>query len=92
MSKSFRFWLGGAVPQTPRFLVGGGKAPPNTLLNSRPQHLIEAAKRGRLDQMLFFKFGAADDTGTADDRPAERTAERPAEKLRKQKDTICPEA
>ena len=38
---AFRFWLGGAAPQTPR-------------LNDRPQHLIEAAKRGRLDQMLFF--------------------------------------
>ena len=24
-------------------------------LNGRPQHLIEAAKRGRLDQMLFFR-------------------------------------
>ena len=37
------FWLGGAKPpQTPR------------ILNDRPQHLIEAAKRGRLDQMIFF--------------------------------------
>ena len=43
---------GGAAPQTPQFLAGGAKLPP---LNSRPQHLIEAAKRGRLDQMLFFR-------------------------------------
>ena len=49
--------MGGAAQQTP--LTPG---------NDRPQHLIEAAKRGRLDQMLFF-FGAADDTGTADNRP-----------------------
>ena len=36
------FWLGGQIP-------------PRTLrLNGRPQHLIEAAKRGRLDQMLFI--------------------------------------
>ena len=28
------------------------RSPP---LNGRPQHLIEAAKRGRLDQMLFFR-------------------------------------
>ena len=40
--------------------------------NGRPQHLIEVAKRGRLDQMIFFS--AADDTGAADvDRP--KTAE-----------------
>ena len=24
---AFRFWLGGAAPETSRFLVGGGKAP-----------------------------------------------------------------
>ena len=53
-------------------------------LNGRPQHLIEGAKRGRLDQMIF---GAADDTRAADDCPAGR----PAENLKK-KDTICPEA
>ena len=46
------FWLGGAAPQTPQFLAGGAKPPAP---NGRPQHLIEAAKRGRLDQMLFFR-------------------------------------
>ena len=33
----------------------GALAPRPPHLNSRPQHLIEAAKRGRLDQMLFFR-------------------------------------
>ena len=57
---------------------GGG---PNVIvgcvlpLNGRPQQLIEAAKRGRLDQMLFL--GAADDTGAADDRLAVRPDVRP---------------
>ena len=46
-----------------------GKAPPDPPLNGRSSHLIEAARRGRLDQMIFF-FGAADDTRAADDRPA----------------------
>ena len=50
----FRFWLGGAAPQTPRFLAGGAKPPQTPLLNGRSSHLIEAAKRGRLDQMIFF--------------------------------------
>ena len=49
--KYFRFWLGGAGPQPSRFLAGGAKPPP---LNGRSSHLIEAAKRGRLDQMIFF--------------------------------------
>ena len=35
-------------------------------LNARPQQLIEAAKRS---SAAFF-FGAADDTGAADDHPA----------------------
>ena len=52
ISKIFRFWLGGAAPQTPRILAGGAKQTPP--LNGRSSHLIEAAKRGRLDQMLFF--------------------------------------
>ena len=44
----------------------------------RPLHLIEEAKRGRLDQIIFF-FGAVDDTGAlagtgaADDRPTTRS-------------------
>ena len=50
-----KFWLGGAAPQTPRFLAGGAK-PPQTPppLYGCLSHLIEAAKRGRLDQMIFF--------------------------------------
>ena len=48
-------------PQTPPL---NGR--PQHLIEAAPIHLIEAANRGRLDQMLFF--GAADDTGAADDR------------------------
>ena len=59
-----KFWLGGAAPQTPQFLAGGAKPPQTPPLNGRSSHLIEAAKRGRLDQMIFF-FGAADDTRVA---------------------------
>ena len=58
----------GAAPQPPPILAGGAKPPQTPPLNGRSQHLIEAAKRGRLDQMLFF-FGDADDTGVADNRP-----------------------
>ena len=54
MSKFFRFWLGGAAPQTPRILAGGASPPQTPPLNGRSSHLIEAAKRGRLDQMIFF--------------------------------------
>ena len=68
-----KYWLGGAAPQTPRFLAGGAKPPQTPPLNGRSSHLIEAAKRGRLDQMIFF--GAADDTRAADDRPAGRPPE-----------------
>ena len=32
-------------------ILAGGRCPP---LNGRSSHLIEAAKRGRLDQMIFF--------------------------------------
>ena len=73
-----KFWLGGAAPQTPRFLAGGAKPPQTLPLNGRSSHLIEAAKRGRLDQMLLFFSGAADDTGAADDRLAGRPAGRSA--------------
>ena len=48
--EKFRFWLRGRCSPDPLVFGWGGKAP----LNGRPQHLIEAAKRGRLDQMLFF--------------------------------------
>ena len=70
---------GGRCPPDPPILAGVGKPPQTLPLNSRSSHLIEAAKRGRLDQMIFF-FGAADDTRAADDRPAERLAGRPAER------------
>ena len=56
----------GRCPPDPPVFGWGSKAPPAPPLNDRPQHLIEAAKRGRLAQMLFF-FGAADDTDAADD-------------------------
>ena len=64
----FSFCLGGAAPQTPPVFGWRGKAPPDLPLNGRPQHLIEAAKRGSRAIKCFF-FGAADDTGAADDRP-----------------------
>ena len=48
-----KFWLGGAAPQTPRFLAGGAKPPQTPPLNGRSSHLIEAAKRGCLDQMIL---------------------------------------
>ena len=48
------FWLGGAAPRPPQFLAGGAKPPQIPPLNDRSSHLIEAAKRGRLDQMIFF--------------------------------------
>ena len=38
-----------------KILAAGAKPPPTpSPLNGRPQHLIEAAKRGRFDQMLLF--------------------------------------
>ena len=51
-------WVEGA---TPHLRMG----PP---LNGRSSHLIEAAKRGRLDPIILF-FGADDDTRAANDRP-----------------------
>ena len=61
---------GGRCPKTLPYLV----LPPQTLgghLSGRPSHLIEAAKRGRLDQMLFF--GAADDPQNGPRTNPERT-------------------
>ena len=71
----FRFWLGGAAPQTLRILAGGAK-PPQTPLNGRSSHLIEAAKRGRLDQMICFSapLTARAPPGCPAGRPAERPA------------------
>ena len=51
--KFFRFWLGGADPQNPQFWAGGAKHPQIPPLNGRSSHVIESAKRGRLDQMIF---------------------------------------
>ena len=50
---NLKFWLGGVAPQTPQFLAGGAKPPQSPPLNGRSSHLIEAAKRGHLDQMIF---------------------------------------
>ena len=52
-----------------------GCAPP---LTGRSPHLIEAAKRGRLDQMIFFSVPLT--TRAPPRRPAGRPAERPAER------------
>ena len=51
-SKNFGW---GALPPRPPVLGWGGKASPDPIPpNGRSSHLIEAAKRGRLDQMIFF--------------------------------------
>ena len=53
----FHFFGWGALPpRPPDFGAGGAKPPrdPSLKLNGRSSHLIEAAKRGRLDQMIFF--------------------------------------
>ena len=55
----------------PNVIVGG--VPP---LNGRSSHLIEAAKRGRLDQIIFFSAPLT--TRAPPGRPARRPAERPA--------------
>ena len=52
----------------------GGKARPDPRLNGRSSHLIEAAKRGRLDQIIFFSAPLT--TRAPPGRPAERLAER----------------
>ena len=67
LSKYFRFWLGALPPRPPGFWLGGQSPPRPPPLNGRSSHLIEAAKRGRLDQMIFFSapLTAADDTRAA---------------------------
>ena len=71
-----KFWLGGAAPQTPQFLQlhgWGSKAPPRPpTLSGRSSHLIEVAKRGRLDQMIFFSAPLT--TRAPPGCPAERPA------------------
>ena len=75
-----QFLAGGAKPpQNPpkrssaAFDRGGQTGPPRSNAFwgesfGSPWHVSEAAKRGRLDQMIFF--GAVDDTGAADDTGA----------------------
>ena len=65
--------------------MGGGGNPTSkdgSPLNGRSSHLIEAAKRGRLDQMIFFSAPLTTlvPPGRSSGRPAERTAERPTER------------
>ena len=60
------------------FGLVGGESPPDAPLNGHPQDLIEAAKRGRLDQMMFFSAPLT--TRAPPGRPAGRPAERPAER------------
>ena len=64
-SKTNERWMRGV---TPHLRMG----PP---LNGRSSHLIEAAKRGRLDQMIFFSAPLT--TRAPPGRPAERPAGRP---------------
>ena len=84
-SLGFSVLAGGRCHPDPLVFGWEGKASPDNLLNGRLKHLIEAAKRGRLDQMLFF--GAANDrpagrpAGQPAEHPAEHPAERPAERL-----------
>ena len=69
---------GRRCPPTPPVFGWGGKAPPDPPLNGRSSHLIEAAKRGRLDQMIFYSAPLT--TRAPPGRPAGRPAERPAER------------
>ena len=52
--ENFSFLAGGRCPPDPPVFGWGGKAPLDPPLNGRSSHLMEAAKRGRLDQMKFF--------------------------------------
>ena len=52
---SLKFLAGGRCPPDPPIFGWGGKAPPDPPLNGRSSYLIEAAKRGGLDQMIFFE-------------------------------------
>ena len=74
--KYFSVLAGGRCPPDPPVFGWGGKAPPDPPLNGRSSHLIEAAKRGRLDQMIFFSAPLT--TRAPPGRPAGRPAERPA--------------
>ena len=74
-----KFWLGGAAPQTPRFLAGGGKTPPESPLKRSFVTFDQGGQTGPPRSNDFFS-GSADDTRAADDRPAGRLAGRPAER------------
>ena len=78
----FSILAGGRCPPDPPVFGWGGKAPPDPPLNGRSSHLIEAAKRGRLDQMIFFSapLTTRAPPGRPAGRPAERPAGRPAER------------
>ena len=65
---------GGRCPPDPPVFGWGGKAHPDPPLNGRSSHLIEAAKRGRLDQMIFFSAPLT--IRAADDRPPTRSTPR----------------
>ncbi len=78
--ENFSVLAGGRCPPDPPVFGWGGAKPPQTPpLNGRSSHLIEAAKRGRLDQMIFFSAPLT--TRAPPGRPAGRPAERPAERL-----------
>ena len=68
-----KFWLGGAAPQTPRFLAGGGKAPPDPPLKRSFVTFDRGGQTGPPRSNDFF-FGAADDTRAA--RTSGRTSGR----------------
>ena len=85
----YRKWVGNLREQTAGklfgkfekigkfFGFGWGALPPRPPpLNGRSSHLIEAAKRGRLDQIIFFSAPLT--TRAPPGRPARRPAERPA--------------
>ena len=67
---------GGRCPPDLPIFGWGAKPPQTPPLNGRSSHLIEAAKRGRLDQIIFFSAPLT--THAPPGRPAGRLAERPA--------------
>ena len=82
--KMFGFGWGALSPRPIEFLLGGDPRPPP--LNGRSSHLIEAAKRGRLDHFCFFSAPLTTRAplerlaGRLAERPAGRAAKRPAER------------
>ena len=74
--EKFSVLVGGRCPPDLPVFGWEGKAPQDPPLNDRSSHLIEAAKRGRLDQMIFVSAPLT--TRAPPGRPAGRPAERPA--------------